>query len=204
MTSLCRLWAHLFWVPKLRMEIQKSIKTRFKFYKFRSILSLKISVQRWFLGLLLWTPCLRALQNLQKPQSQRRKIDLWSYHCPNYFSRTAPGVFMNVLVKIKSSILIYRIYDFKHILHICTFAICQGLLGPRNFFKITSSGLLENAWKIKTSFRNNKKIKHFSETKQNLQSKYNKNKINLDMASNYMYACMHLFYHHKKKCLKYK
>ena len=36
-------------------------------------------------------PRLRALQNLQNSQFQRRKKDLWSYHGPNYFSRLVTG-----------------------------------------------------------------------------------------------------------------
>ena len=42
-------------------------------------------------GLLLRTLRLRALQNLENSQFQRRKKDLWSYHGPNYFSRLVPG-----------------------------------------------------------------------------------------------------------------
>ena len=70
-------------------EMEES-QSRFKFYHFRAILSLKTSVEQWLPGLLLWTPCLWGLENSLKPQFQKRKIELSSYHCPNYFFSLAP------------------------------------------------------------------------------------------------------------------
>ena len=70
-------------------EMEES-QSRFKFYHFRAILSLKTSVEQWLPGLLLWTPCLWGLENSLKPQFQKRKIELLSYHCPNYFFSLAP------------------------------------------------------------------------------------------------------------------
>ena len=69
----------------------KESQASFEFYNFRPVLRLKISVEQWFLGLLLRTLRSRALQNLQNTHFQRRKKDLWSYHCPNYFSGLVPG-----------------------------------------------------------------------------------------------------------------
>ena len=74
----------------LDVQTMKEVsQTRFKFYHFRPILWLETSVEQWLPGLLLWTPCLGGLENSLNHQFQKRKIELWSYHCQNYFFRLA-------------------------------------------------------------------------------------------------------------------
>ena len=57
-------------------------QTRFKFYHFKSIVSLKI---------LLLGGGGQGHNIPQKPQFKKRKTDLLGYHCPNYYSRLVPA-----------------------------------------------------------------------------------------------------------------